>query len=98
MNLLRRSLLLIPALFLAPLSASAAAPYYPYCVYKCTSQSMCETSCWDDDRSFTTCGAYFGTCTGPTEQPSKLQASVQPAPESSDEASDPVCREPEARG
>ncbi|NMO13903.1 hypothetical protein HPC49_08345 [Pyxidicoccus fallax] len=95
MNLLRRSLLLIPALFLAPLSASAAAPYYPYCDYKCVGQWECSTPCWDFDRTITTCGEYFGVCDGLTAQPSEVQAFVQPeaAQQETDDAA-LICRAP----
>ncbi|WP_375759269.1 hypothetical protein [Corallococcus exercitus] len=94
MNLLRRSLLLIPALLLAPLSASAAAPYYPYCEYKCTGQTECNTPCWDFDRSIITCGEA-GYCNGLMAKPSEPQSSVQPAPAQleTDDA-ELVCRAP----
>ncbi|AFE05525.1 hypothetical protein COCOR_03947 [Corallococcus coralloides DSM 2259] len=92
MTLLPRSLLLVPALLLAPLSASAAAPYPPYCDYKCTSQTTCDTVCWDFDRTFITCGEA-GLCDGLVAQPSEPQSSVQPAPAQADDA-EAVCRTP----
>ncbi|MHA7631245.1 hypothetical protein [Corallococcus sp. M7] len=91
MNLIRRSLLLIPALLLAPLSANA---YPPYCDYKCTSGTTCSTVCWDTDGSFITCGEA-GLCDGMVAQPSEPRSSVQPEPTQleTDDA-EFVCRAP----
>ncbi|MBN8233007.1 hypothetical protein JYK02_36385 [Corallococcus macrosporus] len=77
MNLLRRSLLLVPALLLAPLSASAGAPAFPYCDAKCTFGTTCNTPCWDFDRTIITCGEA-GLCDGMVAPPSQPQSSVQP--------------------
>ena len=94
MNLLRRTLLLVPTLLLAPLSASALPPYPPYCDYKCTPITPCNTWCLDTDGSATTC-RDAGYCSSMLEQPSEPQSSVQPAPTQieTDDA-DLVCRAP----
>lgn len=94
MKLLSRSLLLAPVVLLAPLSASALPPD---CDVQCKPTRSCTLLCTDIS-SVITCGEY-GVCSGALPvQPSEPQASVQTAPESSDEASDLICREPEARG
>ncbi|MHA7631246.1 hypothetical protein [Corallococcus sp. M7] len=91
MTLLRRSLLLVPVL-LAPLTASARPPD---CTNDYCERVLCSEACLDAGHIIT-CGEY-GVCI-PSVAPSEPQASVQTSPESSDEASDLVCRAPEARG
>ncbi|AFE05524.1 hypothetical protein COCOR_03946 [Corallococcus coralloides DSM 2259] len=90
MTLLRRSLLLVPALLLAPLTASARPPD---CTNDYCERVRCTEACLDAGHIIT-CGEY-GICI-PSVAPSEPQASVQPA--DTDEASEAVCREPEARG
>ncbi|MBN8467968.1 hypothetical protein JYJ95_15710 [Corallococcus exiguus] len=92
MTLLRRSLLLVPALLLAPLTASARPPD---CTNTYCEQESCAALCLEAGHIIT-CGDY-GVCIGsPVAQPSEQQASVQPA--DTDDTSEAVCREPEARG
>lgn len=93
MSLLPRCLLLVPAVLLAPLTASARPPD---CDVQCRPTSSCTLLC-SDFTSVITCGEY-GICAATlhAEPPSEPQASVQPS--DTDEASEAVCREPEARG
>ena len=95
MTLLPRSLLLVPALLLAPLTASARPPD---CTNDYCETVPCTALCLEAGR-ITTCGGY-GICIGASPvAPSEPQASVQPAPSQTEEdASEAVCREPEARG
>ncbi|NOK23108.1 hypothetical protein [Corallococcus carmarthensis] len=93
MTLLPRSLLLVPALLLAPLTASARPPD---CTNTYCESEWCGSPCLEAGHIIT-CGDY-GVCI-PSAAPSEPQASVQPAPTQADEdASEAVCREPEARG
>lgn len=95
MTLLPRSLLLVPALLLAPLTASARPPD---CTNDYCETVSCSALCLEAGR-ITTCGGY-GVCIGASPvAPSEPQASVQPTPSQiEEEASEAVCREPEARG
>ncbi|RKG68852.1 hypothetical protein D7W79_33670 [Corallococcus exercitus] len=90
MTLLRRSLLLVPALLLAPLTASARPPD---CTNTFCEAESCAELCLEAGHIIT-CGDY-GVCI-PSVAPSEPQASVQSA--QADDASEAVCREPEARG
>ncbi|MBN8233006.1 hypothetical protein JYK02_36380 [Corallococcus macrosporus] len=93
MNLLRRSLLLAPALLLAPMTASARPPD---CTNAWCETQQCATLCLEAGHIIT-CGDY-GVCVGASPvAPSEPQASVQSS-QAEEDASEAVCREPEARG
>ncbi|GMT99029.1 hypothetical protein KH5H1_31480 [Corallococcus caeni] len=83
------------ALFLAPITAGAAPNP---CDVACRPTGSCSWLCTDGSVR-TTCGEY-GVCAGVLPAaPSEPQASVQSAPaQNDDDASEAVCREPEARG
>ncbi|MBN9685101.1 MULTISPECIES: hypothetical protein [unclassified Corallococcus] len=91
MTLLRRSLLLVPTLLLAPLTASARPPD---CTNDYCERESCAELCLEAGHIIT-CGDYGVCISSPFAQPSEPRASVQPV--DTDDASKAVCREPAAQ-